>query len=91
MHALVGLPEKLIDHIRAAAVVEYATVSAAGVPIDTPTLCFPSSDLSSLDVGTGLAYPAKAERTHKLAEITSAFDVLEGQAVTVAGRVTGIR
>lgn len=36
-------------------------------------------------------YPAKAERTHKLAEITSAFDVLEGQAVTVAGRVTGIR
>ena len=36
-------------------------------------------------------YPAKAERTHVLADITSKFDELEGQDVSVVGRVAGIR
>ena len=36
-------------------------------------------------------YPAKAQRTKSLADITSKFDELDGQTATVAGRVTGIR
>lgn len=36
-------------------------------------------------------YPAHAERTHKLADITQAFDKLQGTDVTVVGRVAGIR
>jgi lysyl-tRNA synthetase class 2 len=36
-------------------------------------------------------YPAKAERTNVLAQITSDFDKLEGKDVSVVGRVVGIR
>lgn len=37
------------------------------------------------------AYPAKANRTHMAGKIASQFDALEGQTVTVAGRVMGLR
>lgn len=36
-------------------------------------------------------YPASAERTHKLQEITERFDELSGQEVSVVGRITNIR
>ncbi|HEX4662662.1 MAG TPA: lysine--tRNA ligase [Candidatus Saccharimonadales bacterium] len=36
-------------------------------------------------------YPAKATRTHTLAEITDQFDQLQGQTASVAGRITNIR
>lgn len=36
-------------------------------------------------------YPGDSHRTHNAGEIAPRFDTLEGQAVTVAGRITGIR
>lgn len=36
-------------------------------------------------------YPAESHRTHKTSEIINDFDHLEGQTVTSAGRITGIR
>ena len=36
-------------------------------------------------------YPAVAERTHKLEDITTQFDSLENQQVSVVGRITNIR
>lgn len=36
-------------------------------------------------------YPAKANRTHLLADITEQFDQLEGQTVDVVGRIVAIR
>ncbi len=36
-------------------------------------------------------YPAESERTHTLLEVVSGFQELEGQQVTVVGRIQGIR
>lgn len=36
-------------------------------------------------------YPAKTDRTHDTADITTKFDQLHGQTVTVAGRIKSIR
>ncbi|HEY5805925.1 MAG TPA: lysine--tRNA ligase [Candidatus Saccharimonadales bacterium] len=36
-------------------------------------------------------YPAKAERTHRVADITDNFDQLNGQEVSVVGRIANIR
>ena len=37
------------------------------------------------------AYPARCERTHRCAQISAEFSQLEGQTVTVVGRVTALR
>ncbi|MES2876227.1 MAG: lysine--tRNA ligase [Patescibacteria group bacterium] len=37
------------------------------------------------------AYPSDSHRTHKVGEVTGKFDELEGNTVTVTGRVLGLR
>lgn len=60
-----GLPDELLQFIRPCIVAEFATVSAQGVPIDTPTFAFADPAGGSIDIATGLAYPAKAERARR--------------------------
>lgn len=59
------LPQAVVDKLKTAIHSEFGTVSSAGVPIDTPMLFWPTDKLRSFCVGTGLAYPAKAERARK--------------------------
>src|SRR6218665_242526 len=60
-----GLPESVFQAICSAIFTEFATMSAKGVPIDTPTYAFIGADRRSVDLTTGLAYPAKAERARR--------------------------
>src|SRR6056297_1200823 len=45
-------------------------------------------ELKNLGVNS---YPAKTSRTHKINEVTEQFDQLEGEFVTITGRIKSIR
>lgn len=65
MSALHELPEHVFRMLESGVVAEFSTMTATGVPIDTPTYYFPSDDMATIDVATGVPQPAKAERARR--------------------------
>ena len=59
------LPQPVRGMIESCAITEFATISGAVVPIDTPVYYFPDDALSMLSIATGLSYPAKADRARR--------------------------
>lgn len=62
-HSSLGLPAELLDVLERSVTCEYVSRTSAGVPIAVPTT--PYVGEGTIDVSTGLSYPAKAERARR--------------------------
>ena len=58
-------PEELLPFFERAITVEYASLTRAGTPVTYPVTPYVGEDGLTLDLSTGLTYPAKAERARR--------------------------
>ena len=91
MSGLQDLPERVFKFIESGVVAEFSTVSAANVPIDTPTYYFPSDDMASIDVATGVPNPAKAERARRNPKVGLLMDGAAEEPVVVVRARAAVR
>jgi hypothetical protein len=87
-------PDVLAALARRALVCEYASLTRDGRPVTWPVTPYPGEDGTSVDVSTGLTYPAKAERARHdprvalLFSSTSDAELPDAPTVLVQGLAT---
>jgi hypothetical protein len=59
------LPEEVAEVLVTSLYTEFASITPQGVPLDTPLFAFVEPEGGTIDVATGLAYPAKANRVRR--------------------------
>jgi hypothetical protein len=90
--AFAGLPAEIQEAIVTAPVAEWVSSTRSGLAIDTPALMFANAETGTLDVTTGLAYPAKAERARREPRVGLAIGAAgAGQPVVVMRALATIR
>ena len=77
-----GWPEVAFELFHRAITVEYTSLTRAGLPIMVPLTPFLGEDQLSVDVSTGLTYPAKAERARRNPKVCLLFSDPVGSGLT---------
>jgi hypothetical protein len=85
-------PPELDEVFERCIAAEYATLTRAGRPITVPSTPYVGNDEQTLDVSTGLTYPAKAERARRDPRVALLFadPIGRGVAGTPVALVQGL-
>jgi hypothetical protein len=68
-----------------------ATLTKGGVPLDTPLLSWVSPDGTTVDLSTGLSYPAKAERARRKPTVGLCFGRLDARPLVTVAAIASVR
>lgn len=88
---IMALPARIVDFIEEQVTAEFATMTSAGAAIDTPTYYFPSDDLATIDLATGLGQPLKAERARRNPKTGLMFEGAADEPVVVMRAHAAVR
>ena len=77
-----GWPAELVEVFERSVTVEFATLTRAGTPVTVPTTPYVGRSGATLDVSTGLTYPAKAERARRDPRVALLFADPIGSGLT---------